>query len=113
MLCIIEFVLKDMMEKAGLMEYLDLIMSNEDVKKSKPDPEIYISATQKLELEPKECLILEDNKNGIAAAKRSGGNLLQIDTVYDVTYINIKTRIEQIENGVNIDGTYYDSSLRK
>ena len=103
----------DMMGKAGLIEYLDLIMSNEDVKKSKPDPEIYTAAMIKLKLKPKECLILEDNKNGIAAAKRSGGNLLQINTVYDVTYTNIKTKIECIENGEKSDGTYYDSSLRE
>lgn len=89
----------EMMERAGLLEYLDLIMSNEDVTKSKPDPEIYVTAMHRLQLEPEECLILEDNKNGIAAAQQSGGHLLIINTVYDVNYTNIRMRIAQIEGG--------------
>lgn len=103
----------EMMERAKLLEYLDLIMSNEDVLKAKPDPEIYITAMEKLKLKPEECLILEDNKNGIAAAQRSGGNLLRINTVYDVNYANIKTKIEHIENKEKADDAYYDSGMWK
>lgn len=88
-----------MMDYAGLSSYLDLIMSNEDVKKSKPDPEIYISAMGKLGLKPEDCLICEDNENGIKAAESSGGNLLKIKTTADVNYTNIKKRINDIERG--------------
>lgn len=88
----------NMMEKAALTQYLDLIMSNEDVTKGKPNPEIYTTAMQRLGVLPEECLILEDNKNGIAAAKASGGNLLQIIEVTDVNYNNIRNRINEIEN---------------
>lgn len=86
----------EMMERAELLEYLDLIMSNEDVEKAKPNPEIYITTMKKLNLQPEECLILEDNKNGIAAAIASGGHLLKIDTVYDVNYTNIRTKLQSI-----------------
>ena len=71
-------------------------MSNEDVEKAKPNPEIYITTMKKLNLQPEECLILEDNKNGIAAAIASGGHLLKIDTVYDVNYTNIRTKLQSI-----------------
>lgn len=87
----------NMMEKAALMDYLDLIMSNEDVEKGKPDPEIYVTAMQKLNLKPEECLILEDNQNGIKAAMASGGHLLRINEVTDVNYSNIRAAIDQIE----------------
>ena len=90
-----------MMKKAGLFFYLDLIMSNEDVEKSKPDPEIYISAMKKLELRPEECLILEDNKNGIRAAMASGGSLLRVVDTTDVTYENIHRKIQEIERGLD------------
>lgn len=86
----------EMMERAELLEYLDLIMSNEDVEKAKPNPEIYITTMKKLNLQPEECLILEDNKNGIAAAIASGGHLLKIGTVYDVNYTNIRTKLQSI-----------------
>lgn len=92
--------IETMMDYAGLSSYLDLIMSNEDVKKSKPNPEIYITAMARLGLKPEECLICEDNENGIKAAESSGGNLLKIKTVSDVNYTNIKSRINEIEGGV-------------
>ena len=52
-----------MMEYANLLQYFDLILSNEDVSIPKPSPEMYITAMKKLGKKPKECLILEDNEN--------------------------------------------------
>ena len=88
-----------MIEKAGLTEYMELMLSNQDVVKAKPDPEIYLTAIQRLGLKPEECLICEDNQNGIQAALASGAHLFKVDTVNDVTYSNIKRRIEEIEKG--------------
>lgn len=92
--------IENMMQKAALNDYLELIMSNEDVKKSKPDPEIYVKAMEKMQLTPDECLILEDNKNGIKAALASGGHLLRVNDIYDVNYANIKNKINQIEEAI-------------
>lgn len=86
-----------MMGMSALDKYLDLKLSNEDVSQSKPDPEIYIKAMEKLNLSPEECLIIEDNEKGIKAAKSSGANLLAVKTVDDVNYNNIKTRILELE----------------
>lgn len=88
-----------MMEKADLQKYLDFTLSNQDVKKAKPDPEIYTTAINRLGYKPEECLIVEDNINGVKAALASGANLLKVETVYDVTYTNIKNRIKEIELG--------------
>lgn len=92
--------IETMMDYAGLSSYLDLIMSNEDVKKSKPNPEIYLTAMERFGLKPEECLICEDNENGIKAAESSGGNLLKIKTTADVNYTNIIKRIKKLEGGV-------------
>ena len=86
-----------MMEKSGLTPYLDLIVSNEDVVKSKPDPEIYLKAMLELGVNPKECVICEDNINGINAAVASGGYLLKINEVSDVNYKNISEYIRELE----------------
>lgn len=88
-----------MMESAGLMPYLEVIFSNEDVVHSKPDPEIYLTAMKKMNVLPDECLILEDNKNGIKAAMDSCGHVMKIGDVWDVNYTNIKARIKEIERG--------------
>ena len=64
-----------MMEKSMLIDYLDLIVSNEDVKKAKPDPEMYQTAISRFGLKPEECIVVEDNPNGIAAGKASGASV--------------------------------------
>jgi HAD superfamily hydrolase (TIGR01509 family) len=84
-------------ERAALTNYFDFYLSNEDVKQSKPDPEMYITAINRLKLLPEECLILEDNENGIKAANASGAHLLIIHDVYEVNIENITKRIDEIE----------------
>ncbi|SCX99322.1 haloacid dehalogenase superfamily, subfamily IA, variant 3 with third motif having DD or ED/haloacid dehalogenase superfamily, subfamily IA, variant 1 with third motif having Dx(3-4)D or Dx(3-4)E [Lachnospiraceae bacterium XPB1003] len=84
-----------MMKKSGLADYIDLIMSNEDVVKSKPDPEIYLNAMGKLGLSPDECIVVEDNPNGIMAGKRSGARVLEVASIYDVNYENIMNAIKK------------------
>ena len=41
------------------------MISTDDVNKTKPDPEMYLKAVEFFQLQPEECLILEDNENGI------------------------------------------------
>ena len=86
-----------MMEKAALTPYLDLMISNEDVKKGKPDPEMYIKTIGLLGLMPEECVVVEDNENGIRAAKAAGAHVLAVSEVHDVIYRNIKTFIHSVE----------------
>lgn len=85
------------MEKSALLPYIDRIISNQDVSKGKPDPEMYLKAMQAFNLKPEECLILEDNENGIRAARASGANLLVIGEVSDTNYTNIRNKINAIE----------------
>lgn len=86
-----------MMERSDLLQYLDFFLSNQDVVKAKPDPEIYDKAVERLGLLPDECVVCEDNKNGILSAQRAGTNVLEISSVYDVNYDNIKDFIKRIE----------------
>ena len=95
----IRYTVDMMMEKADLDQYLDFKLSNQDVKKSKPDPEIYQVAMSRLGLKPEECLIAEDNQNGVKAALASGAHLFKVDTVNDVTYSKLMSRIKEIEGG--------------
>ena len=93
----IRMTIKMMMEYARLDSYLDCIISNQDVKKPKPDPEVYLTAMRQLHLESEECLICEDNDNGIKAGLASHGDLMTIRTVDDVNYEALKERIARIE----------------
>jgi len=93
----IRSTIETMMSKAMLDEYLELIISNEDVKRAKPDPEMYLTAMDKLGMRPEECLVVEDHPNGIAAGRASGAFVLPVDTVYDVNYENIIRKIKMCE----------------
>lgn len=85
-----------MMEKAHLTDYLDVLMSNQDVKHGKPDPEIYSKTMQKLGLAPHECLVVEDNDNGIRAARAAGAHVLVVREVTDTNFDNIFKEIQAI-----------------
>ncbi|WP_294893138.1 HAD family phosphatase [uncultured Gilliamella sp.] len=96
----IRMTIEMMMDYAKLTDYFDFMLSNQDVKSAKPDPEIYLTAMSKMNLKPEECLIVEDNENGIKAAVASGAHVLVVKTVDDVNYDNIKKRILEIEEGL-------------
>ena len=87
-----------MMGKSRLNEYLEFFLSNQDVKNAKPDPEIYNTAIQKLGLTPDECVIVEDNENGLKAAYASGAHVLKVDTIHDVNYDNLTAFIKEVED---------------
>lgn len=63
---------KEILTEVGVVPYLDLIISGESVKKSKPDPEIYLKAAELLGVETGECIAIEDSTVGITAAHRAG-----------------------------------------
>lgn len=64
----------------------NLVLTGNDVKNNKPDPEIYETAMQQAHVSPSETLIFEDSEVGLEAAVRSGA------TVFDVLQWTIKYR---------------------
>ena len=86
-----------MMEKSDLSKYLDTIVSNQDVKEGKPNPEIYIKAINNLGMKPEDCMVVEDNINGIKAGIAAGAHVMQVEYVHDVTYDNIVKNIREFE----------------
>ena len=86
-----------MLSKSNLIQYMDKIVSAQDVDLPKPAPDIYLKAFSELGVAPNECLVLEDNENGIKAANDSGANLLVVKEVNEVNYENIISEISRIE----------------
>lgn len=84
------------MYKSGLYKYIDLIISNEDVERGKPDPEMYKKAMKTLKVKPQNCLIVEDNENGIKAARASGAHLLVVKEANETNYDNLIKKINDI-----------------
>ncbi len=66
-------------------KYLELLISSDDVIKSKPDPECYLKAAAHFGLGITECLILEDSKTGVAAGKASGTKVVAIPHLVEIS----------------------------
>lgn len=76
--------IKTVLLSTGYMEYIDFFMSNEDVKYSKPNPEMYLKLMIKANVAPKETLIIEDSPNGMRAAQLSGAKVYRVDSSSDI-----------------------------
>ncbi len=87
-----------MLSKIGLIEYMDLIISNEDVKNSKPHPEMYWKAMSMMGCLPEETLIVEDSPHGLLAASRSRANVLRVDNPKDLVLSKIISKLEETKN---------------
>tara|TARA_X000000368_G_scaffold231183_1_gene182568 strand:- start:1411 stop:2013 length:603 start_codon:yes stop_codon:yes gene_type:complete len=68
--------LKIIMKRLSPTVEVDLLLSKEDVKNAKPDPEIYLKASSLLKVEPEECLVFEDSKPGKEAAKNANMDVI-------------------------------------
>jgi len=91
------------LSKLGIMEFMDLVISNEDVKNSKPHPEMYWKAISMMSVLPEETLIVEDSPYGLLAASRSKSHVLRVKNPQEVTYTNIFKKLTEIEMGVTND----------
>ncbi len=56
----------------GLGDYLDAVVSADDVGRGKPDPAIFLAAAERLGLPPRRCIVVEDAPAGLEAARRAG-----------------------------------------
>jgi beta-phosphoglucomutase len=62
----------DILNQFQLTEIFDLILTHDDIKKTKPEPDGFIKAMDYFGVKPEETIIFEDSEVGIEAAKRSG-----------------------------------------
>ena len=85
-----------MLSKAALLPWIDLVVSNEDVDRPKPHPDMYTKAHKHFGLRADECLVVEDNQHGIEAAQAAGCHLMVVADVNEVTLENIQSRIQSI-----------------
>ncbi len=58
-----------MLTKSGLKRYFNYAVSSVEAGKSKPEPDVFLYAAKLLNVPPENCLVIEDSKNGIKAAK--------------------------------------------
>ena len=66
----------------NIEDRFSVIVTGEDVEKAKPNPEIYLKAAEKMDIEPDYCIAVEDSINGIMAAKSAGMKCIAITSSF-------------------------------
>ena len=82
-----------MSAQLGLSDYFDIVVCGEDVKESKPDPEIFLRAAKKLGVEPRQCVVFEDSAHGVAAAKGAGMKCVAVTNSHPAETLGAADRV--------------------
>ena len=76
--------IKNNLEKTKLEKYIDEIASGAEVENGKPAPDVFLLAAERLDVDSKDCLILEDSKAGVKAGKASGAMVFMVPDMFTV-----------------------------
>lgn len=87
-------------ESTGLSKYFDVIIDGYTVKKAKPHPEVYILAARELDINPHKCVVFEDSRPGVLAAKRAGMKVIGVN--HKINLIDADRMIDNFQN-LNLD----------
>ena len=71
-------VVRRELAEAGLLSFFDALVGGDRVRRSKPDPEIFLLAAAELGAEPPRCFVIEDSFNGVRAARAAGMRPLMV-----------------------------------
>lgn len=86
---------ENIMKKAAIDDYFSLVLTREDVKEMKPNPEVFLKVVEELKVKKEECLIFEDTLVGVEAAKNAG---MEVVAMYDKYSDGEREEINQIAN---------------
>jgi len=75
---------ESLLSEIGVREYFDVVVTADDVRWGKPNPEVYLRAAEGLGLPPRRCLVFEDSIVGIHAARNAGMRVIGVATAHAV-----------------------------
>ena len=71
-----------LLESVGLRRYFHVIVTADDVRLGKPDPEVYLESARRLGAQPSACVVFEDSVVGVQAARRAGMRVVGVTTAH-------------------------------
>jgi HAD superfamily hydrolase (TIGR01509 family) len=92
----IRLTTEQMLGLAQLINFMDVVVTNEDVRKPKPDPQGYLLACEQLSVSPHRTLVVEDGKFGIEAARKAGCDVIEVEGPHQVSIENLASRIVEL-----------------
>ncbi len=92
-----------MIEAAGIRHYFDAVVAAEDVINGKPAPDAYLKALEELNkkhpgknIQPSECLVVEDSKHGLISAHAAGMKVVAVTTTYPAEELSAADRVAPV-----------------
>lgn len=70
------------LKQLGFLQYFEAIVTGDEVQNGKPAPDIFLKAAERLGLDPKDCVVVEDGPIGVAAAKSAGMKCIAITATH-------------------------------
>ena len=73
-----KWMVMNVLSQIGLSERFDIVITQEDVERHKPDPQAYLLAVERLEVDAGDTLVFEDSTAGLTAARRAGCDIIAV-----------------------------------
>ena len=84
-----------MLQKTGVYDLMEMVVTNQDVEQPKPHPEGYLKVLKHFNVDPKSAIIVEDSPKGLEAAHASGCHVMQVENPNDVTVEKFKEYLDE------------------
>ena len=98
--------IETVIELIGLSNHFNAITAAEDVSKGKPDPEVFLKAAEKINIDPDNCIVIEDAHVGIDAGLAANMNVVAVATTHQIDQLNkAHLAVESLEQ-IDIEDLY-------
>lgn len=91
------------LDQLNIRKYFKIIATAHDVKIGKPNPEIYLKTAERLQVNPRNCVVFEDSLSGIKSAKAAGMRVIGIATTHPREELNSADLAVKSFNEINIE----------
>lgn len=95
--------IEGVLNKFNIADQFHYVLSGEEVNKGKPEPDIYLEVASQLKVHPDDCMVLEDSRNGVLAAKRAN--------MYCIGYVNPNSGNQDLSLADKIVTSIHDIKL--
>ncbi len=79
---VLENISKHISINCSLIDFFDVMIFGNEIKKSKPEPDIYAEAAKRINIIPERCVVLEDSQAGVISAKKAGMFVIAVPNVH-------------------------------
>ena len=84
----------------GLEKFFDAVISSEEVKAGKPEPDVFLAAAARMDVDPRDCIVVEDAPAGVEAARRAGMKSVGVLTTHrELKADLVAPRLDQLPEG--------------